>query len=302
MATNQQRRKTAQQKLAQQLQDREARARKQRLVFVVGGAVVAVALIVGLVLWLTHGDKDKSSEAAGTPTSKAPAPINTPIDYAQPAPGAGAGLPAFVAPADLGLNCQYPASGKAAKQVDPPRTGKVPTDPKRVSVSIKTNQGNIGLQLDNQKAPCTVNSFASLTQKGYFDNTPCHRLSTSGLGMLQCGDPSGTGAGGPGYSFANEYPTNQYAPKDPALEKPVLYPRGTIAMANAGPNTNGSQFFLLFKDSHLPPNYTVFGVIDDTGLATLDKIAEAGDDGSLDPSPGGGKPKLPVTIEDVQLD
>ena len=101
---------------------------------------------------------------------------------------------------------------------------------------MATNQGNIGLQLDNAKAPCTVNSFASLAQQGYFNDTPCHRLTTSeGLSVLQCGDPTGKGTGGPGYEFANEYPTDQYQPDDPALQKPVIYPRGTLAMANAGP-------------------------------------------------------------------
>jgi peptidyl-prolyl cis-trans isomerase B (cyclophilin B) len=116
--------------------------------------------------------------------------------------------------------------------------------------------------------------------------------------VLQCGDPSGTGGGGPGYKFANEYPTNQYPKGDPALQKPVLYPRGTLAMANAGPDTNGSQFFLVYKDSQLPPNYTVFGSIDAQGLATLDKIAEAkvaggGDDGA---------PATEVTVKSVLLD
>ena len=130
-----------------------------------------------------------------------------------------------------------------------------------------------GCKLDNGKAPCTVNSFASLAQQGYFDNTPCHRLTTAPeLGVLQCGDPSGTGTGGPGYRFPNEYPTNQYRLTDPALQVPVLYPRGTLAMANAGPGTNGSQFFLVYRDSMLPPTYTVFGTIDD------DRAGDAGQD------------------------
>ena len=96
----------------------------------------------------------------------------------------------------------------------------------------------------------TVNNFASLSQKGYFDDTPCHRLTESPtLSVLQCGDPTGQGSGGPGYRFDNEYPTNQYPPDDPALQQPVRYLRGTLAMANAGPGTNGSQFFLVYKDS-----------------------------------------------------
>ena len=164
---------------------------------------------------------------------------------------------------------------------------------------METNQGNIGLQLDNGKSPCTVNSFASLAQQGYFNDTPCHRLTTSeSLSVLQCGDPTGEGTGGPGYEFANEYPTTQYQPDDPALMQPVVYPRGTLAMANAGPGTNGSQFFLVYQDSQLPPQYTVFGTIDETGLATLDKIAAEGVQG------GGqdGPPAADVVVESIQLD
>jgi len=209
-------------------------------------------------------------------------------------------LPPFQAPAGLGGDCQYPASAQAAsKPIKAPRTGKVPTEPAQVSASMATNQGNIGLQLDNAKSPCTVNSFASLAQQGFFDNTPCHRLTTSDtLAVLQCGDPTGAGTGGPGYQFADEYPTDQYQPDDPKLQEPVKYPRGTLAMANAGPGTNGSQFFLVYKDSELPPNYTAFGTIDQTGLATLDKIAAAGTaDGGQD-----GKPKNDVQIKSILLD
>jgi peptidyl-prolyl cis-trans isomerase B (cyclophilin B) len=162
-----------------------------------------------------------------------------------------------------------------------------------------TSQGNVGLQLDNAKSPCTVNSFASLAQQGYFNDTPCHRLTTSpSLSVLQCGDPTGQGTGGPGYEFANEYPTDQYPQNDPGLQQPVVYPRGTLAMANAGPGTNGSQFFLVYADSQLPPQYTVFGTIDETGLATLDKIGDAGVEG------GGpdGPPAQEVTIKTLALD
>ncbi|RDH75046.1 DUF4190 domain-containing protein [Mycolicibacterium moriokaense] len=210
------------------------------------------------------------------------------------------GLPAFDPPPNLGANCAYPTTTEpASKPNKPPRSGRVPTDPAKVSASMSTNRGNIGIQLDNAKSPCTVNSFASLAQQGYFDETSCHRLTTSAvLGVLQCGDPSGTGTGGPGYRFANEYPTNQYRMTDPALKAPVEYPRGTLAMANQGSGTNGSQFFLVYQDSMLPPTYTAFGTIDDTGLATLDKIAAAGVDGAGDD----GTPSMRVTIDSVRLD
>ena len=212
----------------------------------------------------------------------------------------GPPLPAFKPTADLGANCQYPPSPEpAAKQVNPPRQGKVPTDPAQVSVSMVTNQGHIGLLLANNESPCTVNSFASLAQQKFFDGTKCHRLTTGeSSSILQCGDPSADGTGGPGYQFANEYPTDQYKPGDPAAREPVIYPRGTLAMANSGPNTNGSQFFLVYKDTLLPPEYTIFGKIQQDGLATLDKIAKGGVAG------GGadGPPAIEVTITSAQLD
>jgi peptidyl-prolyl cis-trans isomerase B (cyclophilin B) len=209
-------------------------------------------------------------------------------------------LPTFQPPPGLGADCTYPAGGqRASKPNTPPRAGRVPTQPAQVSVSMTTDQGNIGIQLDNGKSPCTVNSFASLAQQGYFDGTACHRLTTDPTGsLLHCGDPSGTGAGGPGYEFANEYPTNQYHRGDPRLQQPVVYPRGTLAMTGTVAGTNGSQFFIVYQDSPLPPIYTVFGAVDGTGLATVDKIAKAGVSGGGDD----GEPATTVTITSVRLD
>ncbi len=289
MPTNEQRRATAKRKLERQLERRAARERKRRIALIAGSAVAVVAVVAAVVVAFVLKKDDPGSEnTASTSTSTSAAP------------GAPGALPPFAAPAGLGENCQYPATAEqASKPNKPPRTGKVPTDPAEVSVSMETNQGDIGLMLDNAKAPCTVNSFASLANQGYFNDTKCHRLTTAdALSVLQCGDPTGLGTGGPGYKFANEYPTNQYQPDDPKLMEPVTYPRGTLAMANAGPGTNGSQFFLVYKDSQLPPNYTAFGRIDETGLATLDKIAAAGvADGTDD-----GKPKLDVQVTSILLD
>jgi peptidyl-prolyl cis-trans isomerase B (cyclophilin B) len=291
--TNEQRRATAKRKLERQLERREAQARRRRLYTIIGSAVAVVAVVAAVAAYFfTKSDSDGTATAPTTPPGSSAAPT-------EPAMAADGQLPAFKAPADLGKNCQYPAAQAASKPNKPPRTGDVPTDPAEVSVSMSTDKGNIGIQLDNAKSPCTVNSFASLAQQNYFNDTQCHRLTTSpGLSVLQCGDPTGSGSGGPGYEFANEYPTNQFQPDDPLLQNPVTYPRGTLAMANAGPGTNGSQFFLVYKDSQLPPGYTVFGKIDDTGLATLDKIAAAGVEG------GGqdGKPATPVTVKSIGLD
>ncbi|KDE97671.1 peptidylprolyl isomerase [Mycolicibacterium aromaticivorans JS19b1 = JCM 16368] len=297
MPTNEQRRATAKRKLERQLERRAQQEKRQRMFVVIGG-VVAIAVAAALIVTFVLTNKDgKDTKTASGATSTAPVDAGAGPSTSPPATG---GLPPFKAAANLGANCQYPATSEpAAKKVDAPHSGKVPTTPATVTASMSTNQGNLGLVLDNAKAPCTVNSFASLAQKGYFNDTPCHRLTTSpSLSVLQCGDPTGQGTGGPGYQFANEYPTDQYPPNDPALQQPVTYPRGTLAMANAGPGTNGSQFFLVYKDSQLPPNYTAFGTIDATGLATLDKIAAAGVAG------GGqdGKPATDVRIKSILLD
>jgi peptidyl-prolyl cis-trans isomerase B (cyclophilin B) len=191
------------------------------------------------------------------------------------------------APKTSGGPCEYtetpdkPAAKPAGLPADPNPTPAQGTE----QVTLKTSQGDIPLTLNRAQAPCTVQNFDHLAQAKFFDNTNCHRLSTTDLGMLQCGDPTGSGSGGPGYQFKDEI--------TPSLK----YPRGTLAMANAGPNTNGSQFFLVFGDSPLPPNYTVFGSIGQSGLAVLDKIAQAG---IANPGPDGtGPPKAPVTITQV---
>jgi peptidyl-prolyl cis-trans isomerase B (cyclophilin B) len=294
--TNEQRRANAKRKLERQLERRAKQAKTRRIVLIAAGSIVAVAVVVAVVLTIVNTKHEHKSNTAASTTASSSPESTTP---AGPAPSAPP-LPAFKPSAEVGANCQYPVSPEpAAKQVKPPRTGKVPTDPAQVSVSMVTNQGHIGLMLANNESPCTVNSFASLVGQKYFDNTKCHRLTTSpGLGVLQCGDPKGEGTGGPGYQFANEYPTDQYPPNDPKAQQPVLYPRGTLAMANAGPGTNGSQFFMVYKDSQLPPQYTVFGTIQPDGLATLDKIAKAGVAGGGED----GAPASEVTITSVLLD
>lgn len=143
---------------------------------------------------------------------------------------------------------------------------------------LATNCGDITVELYGDEAPQTVASFNFLADEGYFDGSPCHRLTTSGIFVLQCGDPTGKGTGGPGYTFADEN-----------LEG-AKYPKGTLAMANSGPGTNGSQFFLVYKDTQLDPNYTPFGTI----IEGLDLIAKVADGGSV--PPGDGKPKTAVTI------
>lgn len=273
------------------------------LAVVAGLTVAGLALfgLIGLVIvTTTTSNNGVTATSSAAPTTTATTTSSTTTTSSAPVAGpALSQLPPFVPSAGLGADCEYPPSADgAATPVTSPRTGEVPTQPAPIGLDIVTNRGKIGLKLANNESPCTVSSFISLAQQKFFDGTQCHRLTTSpGLAVLQCGDPTGDGTGGPGYQFADEYPADQYPPGDPALKRPVRYPRGTLAMANAGPNTNGSQFFLVYRDSQLPPAYTVFGTIDATGLATLDKIATGGVAGGGEDGPPGTQ----VTITSTRL-
>jgi eukaryotic-like serine/threonine-protein kinase len=277
-------------------------SRENPVAILVGLAVAMTALFVLIAMVIvaaTTSDQGVSATPSPTPTRTSTTTHSTTATTSTPAaPPAIPQLPSFVPTASVGANCQYlPTSDAADITVSPPDAGSASTDPAHIGMNIVTNRGTIGLQLANNESPCTVNSFVTLAKEKFFADTPCHRLTTSpGLSVLQCGDPKGDGTGDPGYRFADEYPANQYPRGDPALKQPVRYPRGTVAMANAGPNTNGSQFFLVYRDSQLPPAYTVFGTIDAAGLAVLDKIAAGGVLGGGDD----GTPATQVTITSVR--
>jgi len=230
----------------------EAAAKRRSII---GGAVATAVVILGVAgaaYALTRdGDKEAEDPTVAAPTAK---------------PG----------------ECLYtePASGEeAAKDV-----GKPPAKPAydgEVKAKVKTSAGELTFTLDGKKAPCTVNSFAHLASEKYFDDTECHRLTDN---VLQCGDPTGTGSGGPGYEFANE---NTEGAK---------YKKGVLAMANAGAGTNGSQFFIVYKDwDDLPPDYSVFGTVS-SGLDKVEEIAKAGSEPE-----GDGKPKKKVEIESISI-
>ena len=190
------------------------------------------------------------------------------------------------ASAGTGIDCEYVEGGApAAKEVEaPPAEATVSGD---VSVTVTTGLGDIAATLDADATPCTVNSFVSLAEQGYFDATECHRLTTAGIFVLQCGDPTATGSGGPGYSFEDE------------LSGEETYPAGTLAMANAGPNTNGSQFFIVYGDTPLPASYTVFGTVDEAGVKLVEGVAEEGTDNAN--AQGDGAPNQAVEIESVTV-
>jgi peptidyl-prolyl cis-trans isomerase B (cyclophilin B) len=200
--------------------------------------------------------------------------------------GSSSGSPKGSAdPADV--SCDYKADSQSpvAKEVDPPPNK--PTVGGDVPATLATSLGDLKITLDAANAPCTVNSFVSLATQGYFDDSPCHRLTTldeSGIAVLQCGDPSGTGSGGPGYTYADETKGDE------------TYGPGVLAMANRGPDTNGSQFFIVYDDSPLDPSYTVFGTVDAASLAPIEALAAKGT------VPGAGGMTAPaekVTINSV---
>lgn len=170
------------------------------------------------------------------------------------------------------------------------------------SMELSTSAGPITVEFDEEQAPCTVESIAFLARKGFYDDTTCHRLTAyASLKVLQCGDPLGTGGGGPGYTIPDELPTDLPAGEPLQTgEETVIYGRGLVAMANAGPDTGGSQFFLVYDDSTLTPDYTVFGRIDSAGLTALDEIAAGG----ITPGSMGtedGEPVTKVTVESAEV-
>ena len=166
------------------------------------------------------------------------------------------------------------------------------------TLTLTTSAGPLTIALDAERAPCTVQSMAFLAGEGFFDGTNCHRLTTSqGLQVLQCGDPNGDGSGGPGYTVPDEFPTDLPPAADGTN---VTYQRGIVAMANAGPGTTGSQFFLVYGDSTLPPEYTVWGTLDEASLATLDQVAAGGVTPGAN-GPEDGAPVTPVAIESAAV-
>jgi peptidyl-prolyl cis-trans isomerase B (cyclophilin B) len=157
----------------------------------------------------------------------------------------------------------------------------------RATVTMATNCGRIVIRLDTKSAPKTSDSVAFLAEQSFYDRTYCHRLTNQGIFILQCGDPTYSGRGTPGYTTPDEnLPTS----------KGMDYPAGTVAMANSGPGTTGSQFFLVYRDTKLPPNYSIVGQIT-TGLHILTKVANAGIVGGS----GDGAPIQSVEIKTMTV-
>ncbi len=284
---NERQRRQAREKYRRQQELRVARQRQLRKRWLTGTvAVLAAALIASLALILPGGSPKKAAASPSKSPSASPTASATAV--AEPA-----------------HHCAYTAATPVARKVSLP-----PTAPDYTSsylATINTNLGKITFNLLNNKATCTVNSFVHLAEAGYFNNTQCHRLLTSGIYVLQCGDPYATatdklscsttskiGSGTPGYDFASENLTG------------AKYPTGTVAMANEGTaSTNGSQFFIVYKDStsglngSSGPSYTPFATVS-SGLGIVQNVAKDGYSCQYAQA-GGGVPKKKVIIDSVTI-
>jgi peptidyl-prolyl cis-trans isomerase B (cyclophilin B) len=278
---NDRQRRQARERYRRQQEQRAEKRRQFRKRWIAGIGVVAVVGLVAalLVLFLPGGSGKKASASASkSPTASASA-------VAEPA-----------------HHCTYTAATPVAKKVSfPPST---PDYTASYQATINTNLGKLVFNLLNSKATCTVNSFVHLAEAGYFNNTQCHRMVTSGPYALQCGDAYATattkltcsttgkvGTGTPGYQFASENLTG------------AKYPAGTVAMANGGGATNGSQFFIVYKDSTstLEASYTPFATVS-SGLDIVQNVAKDGPSCTYPSTAGGGSaPKEKVIIDSVTI-
>lgn len=295
MSGNKRQRELARAKYERQQARRQHRVSKRRRNQRIVAAVVVVALVFGTTAWLVISSRQGSDNAAAiasalpTPAASAAAtpsavPSTTASTTAAPsaAPSTTTGSDAASAEPAV-LNCTEPGTPRADDKTyaSAPAASGTPT-----TLTLTTNCGDIVIALD-KAAPATIASAAFLAKDGFYDNTSCHRLTTAGIFVLQCGDPKGDGTGGPGYVVPDE--------NLPAAGE-ANYPAGTVAMANAGPGTGGSQFFLVYDDTTLPGDYTIFGKIT-SGLDIVKEVASAGTaNGSSD-----GAPKQPVFIESATV-
>ncbi|GAB3650738.1 peptidylprolyl isomerase [Glycomyces tarimensis] len=277
MASKQAQRLAARQQLQQRMAEKSERERKQRTVWwSIGGVGGLVALV--LIAWLAvtvfapdEEETDAASSPEDAPSSEAPAE-----------PDVTDGLPAQEVIIDS-MTMSEPEAGETVECAYTPTTGSETPPAEQPAagtqeMTIETGVGTITAEIDTANAPCTAGSFTYLTSQGYFDGSQCHRLVTEGIYVLQCGDPDaraaieagtpeGAGMGGPGYQMAEEN-----MPEDGENN----YPAGTLAMANAGAGTTGSQFFLVYEDSTLnPAAYTILGQVT-SGLEVVQDVAAAG--------------------------
>ncbi|MDQ1021000.1 peptidylprolyl isomerase [Streptomyces afghaniensis] len=272
VSQEQRRRQLAREKYLRQQQRRTDARRKARIRNSVIASVLGVVVVLSVSVYLTKPfEDDGKTEKAGAEVSPSASPSKAPDP------------------------CEKPAPGKVTSETWKKEPAMTIDKSAKYTMKLDTTCGEIDVALKASAAPHTVNSFNFLLGKGYLDHSKCHRLTDQSIYVLQCGDPQGTGMGGPGYTIPDENL------KDKSL-KGGVYPAGTVAMANQynaqtkqGRNSGGSQFFLVYQDSQLPPDYTPFGTVSEAGMKVLKKIAAAGAQ-APDPQTGNTAPNATVVI------
>ena len=296
MPSNKRAREVARAKAERQRQRRAEREAQRRRRTQIIAAVAVLAVVIGGVVWFALSRP--STPVAGDVTVPTPSasPTEEPTGEASPDPSGDPTTEPTDGPTDEPTT--EPTEPVVAECGPAPQTRpddltwpEAPTDvlapDTDYTLRLDTNCGRIDIATEPEAAPETVASMVFLTEEGYFDLTACHRLTTEGIYVLQCGDPAGDGTGGPGYTVPDEnLPT----------EGASNYPAGTVAMANAGPGTAGSQFFIVYQDTTLPAAYTIWGTVT-RGLDVVQAVADAGVAG------GGtdGPPAQPVVIETARV-
>lgn len=288
MASNRRSREVARAKAERQRKRREERAVRRRRTQQIVAAVTVLVLVIAGVTWFALSRSGSTDADGGTPVPTPTLPTPTPTEPTpsptQPSPSpTGTGQPVpdcATPPAPRPDDLSYPDGPEQVIQTGSPYT-----------LTFATNCGSIVIETEPAAAPETVNSMVFLAEQGYFDLTSCHRLTTAGIFVLQCGDPAGDGMGGPGYSVPDE---------NLPAEGADNYPVGTVAMANRGPGTSGSQFFIVYENTTLPASYTIWGKVTE-GLDIVRAVAAAG----VTPGPDGprtdGPPLQAVVVEQATV-
>ncbi|MEV0648729.1 peptidylprolyl isomerase [Phytomonospora sp. NPDC050363] len=260
-------RAAARARLEQLMAEKATAARKRRKIQVTAATALAVVIVLGLGTLLAVTLLNKDDDSTGTNTAS--------------------GNCTYTPQAIDGSNPNMVATGTPEAQQP---------DAGTQDFTMQTNHGDVTFQMDLTAAPCTSGAFAFLAGQNYYTDSVCHRLTTSGLFVLQCGDPSGTGMGGPAFSIPDE---NLPTPDETGTGD---YPAGTVAMAEGQGQDPGSQFFIVYKDTKLPADYTRVGFVT-KGLDVVEDIAKKGVNGE-DPGANGpedGPPKEPVTVEGTSV-
>ncbi|MDI6101425.1 peptidylprolyl isomerase [Actinoplanes sp. NEAU-A12] len=283
-------RAAARARLEKEMSERATAARKRRQRQAIIGSALAIVVIAGVAFFVVQAMKDDDSTEAAAPGASTAA--STPAS-AKPAPAGTAACTWTPEEATPGGSLVKDTGGLPPEFA--PNTGKA-------TLTMDTSLGKIVAAVDKSKSPCTAAAFEYLASKNFWDNTKCHRLTTEGIKVLQCGDPTATGdgyrptdgTGGPNFKFGEE--------NLPTTAQGSLYPAGTLAMAKMrDPGTTGSQFFLVYEDipaEALPPQYTILGSIT-SGLDIVKKVAQGGTDDAN--QPGDGHPKTEINIKDLTL-